>query len=222
MTPAVKAPATLPAAITGRWVVLRPVSRDDFPTFFRWRSNVLDLHIWASSKRLPTYQEFQAEMDRLFSQSITFLVLSKRDGEPAGFVQAYNLNLPEGWCFTLAFTDAKYRRGHGAEAYAGLLDYLFMNFALRKVYADIYEFNIDSMKPLKSGGFIEEGRFGQHVWFKDRYWDVVRLAMYRDAWDRFRDQTHMLVRSTQEEEDLAERLAARARDGAGDGNARAG
>lgn len=196
----------------GRWVILRPVSQSDFPTFFRWRADVFDLHLWASQKRVPTYEEFTVEADKLFRQSITFLVVNKRQEQPIGFVQAYNLNLAEGWCFFLVYTAGKYRRGHGVEASVGLLDYLFRNFALRKVYADVYEFNADSMKPLISAGFVEEGRFREHTWFNDRYWDVIRLAMYRSDWYRFRERTHFLLGVAQDVEEVMEEQQGR-RDG---------
>ena len=124
-------------------------------------------------------------MQRVLSQSITLFVESKRRSTPVGFVQAYGLNLHEGWCYSLAYTSPEYRRGFGAEATAGLLEYLFSEFPLRKVYADVLEFDMDTIKPLLGAGFVEEGRFREHVWHGEQYWDMYRFAIYREAWQKF-------------------------------------
>lgn len=208
--PALPAP---PSVISGRWTTLRAVSRDDYPSFFKWRSDVFDLHIWAASKRVPTAEEFGGEIEQLLRQSITFVVVNNRDAVSIGFVQAYNLNFAEGWCYALVYTERGHRRGHGAEAYVALLDYLFRSFSLRKVYADVYEFNIESMKPLTSGGFVEEGRLKHHTWFNDRYWDVIRLAMYREDWYRFRERTHFVLGIAQDAEEMIARQTASAANG---------
>jgi RimJ/RimL family protein N-acetyltransferase len=185
--------ASLPASMEGRWVVLRPVAKADYPLFFRWRADVREFHLWSSQRRMPTFEEFTGEMDQLLRHSVTFLVESKRAGHPAGFVQAYNLNLAEGWCFALVYVTKKFRRGHGAEAYAFLIDYLFRTFPLRKVYVDVYEFNDYPIKGLLGAGMVEEGRFREHTWFNDQYWDVFRYAFYRDAWYRYRDRTNLIL-----------------------------
>lgn len=65
------------------------------------------------------------------------------------------------------------------------------------------------MKPLRSGGFVEEGRFKQHTWFGDRYWDVIRLAMYREDWYRFRERTHFLLGVAEEASEILEERAGR-------------
>jgi RimJ/RimL family protein N-acetyltransferase len=196
-------------SITGRWISLRPISKDDVPTFFRWRADMLNHHLWSSQKRIPTLEEFAAEADHLFRQSTTFLVMSNRDDAPAGFVQAYNMNPAEGWGFFVTYVTPQYRRGYGVEASIALLDYLFRSYPLRKVYADVYEFNQQSISPLLSGGFVEEGRFRQHIWFRDRYWDVIRLAMYRDGWYKFRERTHFLLGVAEETAELMEEQAER-------------
>lgn len=201
----------LPTSVTGHWIILRPISQDDYLTFFRWRADLLELHLWSSPRRVPTWEEFRAEMEQITRQSVTFLVVIKGTDEPIGFVQAYNLNLAEGWCFTSEYIVPRYRRGAQAgEAYIALLEYLFRSFPLRKVYADVYEFNIEPLRPLMAGGFVEEGRFRQHTWYNDRYWDVIRLAMYRERWLEVRDRARLLLGVSEAAADLvAEQQALR-------------
>jgi hypothetical protein len=32
-------------------------------------------------------------------------------------------------------------------------------------------------------GFREVGKLRDHVWFKDRYWDLMQFEMFREDWD---------------------------------------
>lgn len=197
--------ATLPPAIVGRTVVLRPPSRDDLLTFFAWRADGSQPHLLSQSRRIPTYEEFIGEMERHQRQSIMLVVLDKEVNEPIGFVQAYNLNLEAGWCFATVYMTQDYRQSNrSTEAYICLLDFVFRRFGLRKVYVDVYEFGLDSMKLLMTGGFVEEGRFREHSWFDGRYWDVVRLAVYRDGWTEGRRKVGFLLGVGQEAAALLE------------------
>jgi RimJ/RimL family protein N-acetyltransferase len=198
----------LPTAYTGRSVLLRPMSRHDYGTMLSWRSDMLDLHVWSSSRRIPTLDEFSNEMDSLMRQTITLMALDKNLGLPAGFVQAYNINQADGWCYFLTYLAPDYRRQRlGAEAALAFFDYLFRNFNLRKIYMDVYEFNSGFLSLATDiSGFVEEGRFKSHVWYGDRFWDVVRLALYREAWPEFRDVAERVL---QVEDEAAEVVARR-------------
>lgn len=194
--------------------MLRPISQADYPALFEWRADLLELHIWGSSRKVPTWEEFLVEMSQLLSGSVTLLVLAREREQPIGFVQAFNHNPSDGWCFTVAYIRPEYRgRPHAAEAYIALLEYLFRSFPVRKVYADVSEFNIHPMKPLMAGGFVEEGRFREHTWHDDRYWDVIRLAMHREKWNEVRDRARFLLGVQEQAGEMLEAEQAR-RDGA--------
>lgn len=182
-TPSADDNLDLPASFVGAWTVLRPVSHDDFLTLFGWRAKAFELHLQFSSKKMPAYEEFVADMDRMLRDSVLFLTLEKEELLPIGFAQAYSMNLEQGWCFTVNYTDENWRSiNYIAEPYMMMLDNLFHNFALRKVYADLYEFDLKSLGPLEACGFKEEGRLREHMWFDDRYWDLIRYAIFRDEW----------------------------------------
>ena len=209
MTPTTQPPSqALPASFTGRWVSLRPVSRDDFITLFGWRVDAFDLQHLLSSKRIPTYEEFVSEQERLLSQSLTLIANDQEGGAPIGFVQAYNTNLEQGWSFMLCHFIEEFRPSPQAiEACAALIDLLFRRNSLRKIYMDMFEFRVDSLKALLEGAFEEEGRFGEHVWYEDRYWDLVRFAVYREGWAE--NQKQVLFRVSLGEE-AAEAVAGEA------------
>lgn len=86
-----------------RRTILRPVSRDDLPTLFEWRTDVDNLHFWSSRRRIPTFEEFVLEFESDLQAGITLLVLRRRDNQPIGFVQAYDLNQNDGWAHILEY-----------------------------------------------------------------------------------------------------------------------
>jgi len=44
--------------IQGRLVSLRPVSREDYPTLFRWRSSFDNIHLLNFRRCVATFEEF--------------------------------------------------------------------------------------------------------------------------------------------------------------------
>lgn len=138
--------------------MLRPIGREDYPAFFQWRTDMLNVHLWMSVRRVPTFEEFAAEMDQVLRSAITFLICDKESGERIGFTQAYNMNLSDGWCFILTYLLPDYRwRRHGSEASIAFFDYLFRNFNLRKIYMDVNEFNSGFLNAALQSGLVEEG-----------------------------------------------------------------
>jgi len=94
----------------------------------------------------------------------------------------------------MMYADRQYRQSsQRVEAHVTFLDFLFRSLPLRKIYHEVYEFNLDATRILESGGFAEEGRFRQHVWYEDRYWDVIRFALYRDGWAEGRKRVRLLL-----------------------------
>jgi RimJ/RimL family protein N-acetyltransferase len=187
-TPERLAAVSLPISCEGRWVKLRPLSRRDYPTFFQWRADVESLHLWSSERRVPTFEEYANELETLLATTITLLILTPRD-EPIGFVQAYHLNHSQGWCRFLIYVSPEHRAaGYVLEAPMLFGDYLFSNFNFRKVYADVFEYNDDVLRMLTAGGFVEEGRLKQHIFFGGQFWDLINLALYRRGWEELKER----------------------------------
>jgi hypothetical protein len=68
---------------------------------------------------------------------------------------------------------------------------------MRKIYMDIVESNLgwlDGVPGIEVGLLLEEGRFRRHATYDGRALDVVRLALYRDAWLAIREYVLPLFR----------------------------
>ena len=49
------------------------------------------------------------------------------------------------------------------------------------------------LSQIRRVGFVEEGRFREHAYYKDRYWDLFRYALYRDKWLEIRERWHRVL-----------------------------
>ena len=173
----------LPISMQGRLVVLRPASRHDVSAFYEWRIDKTDIHLWTLKRKIPSPEEFQAEFERSYLTHMTMVVARKSDGVQVGFVQAANMNTEQGWTFFNVNIAPAYRSpGIAAEASYLLLRFLFEDFPIRKIYADVFAYNSVALKLLRRIGFQEEGRSKEHVWYRNQYWDMIRLALYRNQW----------------------------------------
>lgn len=185
----------MPPSATGRWVALRPVLPPDYITLYQWAADLRYLFLWSSDRRVLSYQEFVARIERALATTQTYLI-TERDAElPIGFAQAYDMNLAEGWSSILFYIVPEYRKGpHPAEAGLIMFDLLFKYFPLRKLYADIFEYNTDSYDILVShGGFREEARLPNHIWYEYRYWALIKLALYREDYYEWRERTNHIL-----------------------------
>lgn len=181
---------------------LRPVSRADLHTFYQWKEDLEALGLIVPEGGAVTYEEFAQMMGGLLKQTITLLALGP-DGEPIGFVQAFNINDADGWCCFMAyFTPESQRQLAGAKASIAFFDYLFRTCNFRKIYMDIQEFNSGFLgAAVGLGGFVEEGRFREHTWHEGRYWDMVRLTLNREAWPALRERASRILGAVEKGDD---------------------
>ena len=181
----------VPPAIGGRWVYLRPYHDSDFPYFYSWRMDVREHGIW-NSKVAGTKEEYAEEIARMCARSIVLSVIDRTSAEPIGLAQAYDFSLEHGWTSCLGYIEPGYRvRAHGAEAAMLFAEYLFNSYPIRKLYADVLEFNETVLRTLQSVGFVVEGRRTEHGLFQGKYWDLYHLALTRSRWNEVRERRLM-------------------------------
>ncbi len=183
-----------PIAAEGPRVILRPVGVEDAALFAKWRSDLDQLPRWAGSRRVLSPAELAADFDRMLAGNMTLIAVSKRTLESFGFVQAYNFAPDLGWAYLLVYYDPGARTpATSLEATYLFGEYLFSAFPLRKLDAEIFEYNDDVLAQLARVGWKEEGRFREHIWYRDRYWALVRVALFREQWNQHREHVKFLV-----------------------------
>jgi RimJ/RimL family protein N-acetyltransferase len=74
------------------------------------------------------------------------------------------------------------RSGLVFEGVALALDYGFLNWNLRKIYAEMLEYNFDSVATGANTLFEIEARFRDHAYWGGDYWDLIVMTVTRDRW----------------------------------------
>jgi len=70
-------------------------------------------------------------------------------------------------------------KGYGKEASRRIIDYFFHEeYKLRKITLGVVAKNTNAVALYKNIGFVVEGVYKNHVQYDDKYYDVVRMAIF--------------------------------------------
>ncbi len=105
-----------------------------------------------------------------------------------------------GFCYSYAFNDGVLKtalcidypyqkRGLGAAAGLLFLDMLFREYALRKIYSDVYSYNEASLSMHKSGGFSLEGILKDYRYYNGSYHDLNIFSVTREQFYKLHGNT---------------------------------
>lgn len=176
----------------------------DSQVFYTWRVDLEFVGSWITGgRRIPTYQDYIPELQRFLSDGMTLLVADAATGAASGFVRTYNMNPVDGWAWVQAYLvpDARKRPYWAGEAGMLFADYLFRMFPLRKLYAEVFEYNRGSMHLCERLGFEPCGRLPKHVWFDGALWDSVIWELPRESWVDIRKRFRFLLGVERQVED---------------------
>lgn len=194
--------------LIGNFVYLRPVRREDYEDLYSWRIDTEHLHRWSPTRRLVTFDEFIAELNNHISSSLLLTAIEVKTGDAVGFVQVYGASPIDGFAHLLIYVDPDYwNRGYAVEIGLLVTRHLFQNYGMRKIYAEVYEFNEQSRRLVERLGFVLEGTRRKHLWYNDRFWDVYLYALYREEWGIRHSRWDDLMRVR---EDVAQLIAVHA------------
>jgi RimJ/RimL family protein N-acetyltransferase len=174
--------------IQGRLVTLRPVSREDYPTLFRWRSSFDGAHL-SFKRRIATFEEFVRELEAMLPNSVLLLVRRAKMGDAIGYALGYNIDQWDGCMSVGMYIEPRLQvRGYGGEAALRYVDFLFRNFPLRRITSEIYEFATATLGIVRAMGAEEAGFIPEHFWHEDRYWGVHFMVLTRENWNQYRER----------------------------------
>lgn len=175
-------------------IVLRPPVHRDLAAIYRWHTDLQTLHLWLQDRRMLSEDEFARAFPETLRHRIVFFVIALRenlnkaakgvetDDVAVGMFYTYNHNMVDRHAYLAAYLDPQYtHKGIAIAAGRILGDYLFNIYNLRKLYAEIFAYNYPALKAASKAGFVEEGRLKRHRWHQGQYWDLVILALYREA-----------------------------------------
>jgi len=175
----------LPAAVEGRWIRLRPVSRSDHPDIFAQRIDARSLHLNGLSVAVPTFEDWEATELRQMLGGGPAMVVEQRDGSFLGLLHLHKMNLHDGW----GYAEFRLPLDIGEpliETSVAFLDYAFSYFNFRKLYVETIALHLPLIEWLQRLEFQEEVRLKEYVWHAGEYVDLIHVSLQRLAWEEIR------------------------------------
>lgn len=132
----------------------------------------------------PSPEAFrQALWDRVLAQ---FVVVG--DGKVLGLVSAFQADLRNRHAHIAVVARADAPPGVGMEGTALLIEHLFTEFDLRKVYAEVMVPNGAAFGSGAGRVFVVEGRLTDHEYLDGEYHDMLVMAISRERWEEHVDR----------------------------------
>lgn len=134
-----------------------------------YHNDTISFQKWLNSSLVDEINDFM-----VFTENKNFL----------GIAYSYKFHSLEGHIrMTVAIKEEYISTGAGAKITTQFLGYLFKNYALRKVYMNVYDYNNNSIKGLKSLGINEEARLKEYHYYNNQYYDMVIFSISRKEYE---------------------------------------
>jgi hypothetical protein len=174
--------ATFEAGLVGRRTKLIPIEPAHYSLIRRFELSPSLAFRWRFHGNHEAPEEFAA---RLWSDALAhFLVVGIPEADPLGMISLYRPDHANGSVFLAAASFLEGREvGSRIIGAIGLaLDYAYFGWPFRKVYFESAEYNLLQFESARGWLLVEEARFREHIFLKDRFWDLVVLALWRETW----------------------------------------
>lgn len=163
-------------------VNLRPIEESDLDMVLAWR-NSDRVRNYMYTDHIITPDEHHSWFERTRQAAFPQTLIFEYRGMPAGlksFTQIDRSSNRCHWGFYLG--ESTLPRGCGTAMGFLALEYIFEQQNFHKLCAEAFAFNEGSVKHHARLGFVQEGRFVQHVLKNGRYEDILSFAIFRDDW----------------------------------------
>ncbi len=144
-------------------------SQDQMLFHGRFQVNSLpDFEKWMINNTAHIYHDF-------------YVIFDESDYNIVGYIYSYDYRAYDGHCKVCTFIKQKYRDiGVGAICGINFLNELFVNYPIRKIYIDVFDYNRQSLKSNLDAGFVEEGLLKEFRYYDGKYHDMHLLAITRE------------------------------------------
>lgn len=162
---------------------LRDLDKNDLDIVLQWRNsdrvrqNMYTDQIISLDKHLDWFANIKA------NQSCVYLICEFQNN-PIGlisFTEIDLINKKSYWAFYLG--DIAAPKGSGAVMEFLALEYAFNLINIRKLCCEVFVFNNSVVKLHNKFGFQQESYFKEHILKKDKYEDVIGMAIFKSDWE---------------------------------------
>lgn len=159
----------------------------DYPFFYRVYSDYNEQHNLFDLVNLNSAERFPKVFEKALSHNYkdTFIIEESGSGQYVGFIISYGYSPNDGHIKMMEYVEENYRRcGYAGLACLKFLQMLFKHYALRKIYTEVYAFNVESIRAHIGAGFQEEARLKDYRFYDGKYWDFITYSISRETFCR--------------------------------------
>jgi RimJ/RimL family protein N-acetyltransferase len=168
-------------SLIGKRIRLRAIERSDIPTFVLWfndpevRKNLL---VYMPMSQAQEERWFEAQLE---DQDRHILGIETLDGALIGNIGLENINWRDNKAeLGIVIGEKEYwNNGYGSEAIIILLDFVFRQMNLRRVFLRVFEDNKRAMRCYEKCGFKVEGRLREAHFADGKYNDELVMGILR-------------------------------------------
>lgn len=116
-------------------------------------------------------------------------------GKKLGLVYLNNIDYTNSkchWGFYLGDTSLR-GKGIGAKVEYQLLNYVFEELQLNKLYGEVFSFNEKVVQMHERFGFRREGYLRQHINKNQKFLDVITIGLLNSEWNQLKETLHKKV-----------------------------
>lgn len=130
-----------------------------------------------------TIKEHYVWFKKIKDDKDTIAKLLSFNEKPIGQVNFTQIDKKNNTCYWGFYIgDKNAQRGSGTALGILALEYMFEVKSIRKLCAEVLDFNIPSLHFHKKLGFTEEGRLVKHVLKNNHYIDVIPMGLFQENW----------------------------------------
>ncbi len=158
------------------------VEEENLEILLKWRNSD---HIRASmySDHIISTAEHQRWFKKVKNDESTIAKLFVYEEKPIGFVNFTKIDRKNNTCYWGFYIGEKHRPPHSGTVMGLLaLEFIFEKYGIRKVCAEVLDFNTTSINYHKKLGFQEEGRLVKHILKNNCYIDIIAMALFSEHW----------------------------------------
>ncbi|MDI3517612.1 MAG: diamine N-acetyltransferase [Thermotogota bacterium] len=162
-------------------LLLRPISLNDTEFILKLRN---DLEMSQNFFSDPPLYDFH-HIEWLKSQRNDIDLIIEVNNQRAGRIRVYNLDFRNQRCeYGIELLKAYRGKGIAKKSSTLLINYVFNNLPVRKIYLYVFEDNVDAIKLYERLGFEVEGIFKEEYFKCGKWKNVLRMALFKDKWLR--------------------------------------
>lgn len=162
-------------------IELIPLSSKDTEYITNLRNkNEVNKNFFSNS---PTYDfEHEKWLNQINNNDIHLIIKNK--GEKAGIINITKFDYLNEKCEYGIALDPEYSgKGIAYKASKLLLNYVFSNLKIRKIYLELFSDNMRAKKLYEKIGFKQEGYFKEEIFKNGEFKNVIRMAHYKSEWE---------------------------------------